>query len=414
MAQPTPRTLEIDFPPQDDWLSPQELASLTPAILRQRMLELKPLIASRARAVERARRPDPEVWRALRRSGIFYMFVPKRFGGLEMGVEDLIDVMIPVGEACASTCWCTTFVIEHNLGIARGFPEATQARLFKEFPYVTAPGAAAPTGTLTPTEGGYLLTGHWRWGSGIMNSDWVLVGALKPRAEGEPPEICSAILPSSKVTVLDTWYTDGMSGTGSNDFVIDKVFVPEAHVGPAPINPNDLVGAGVHDGALFRIPFQTLLALTTMLPALGAARAALALALEKAGNRIITGSQARFAEKESHQIRLARADTLVRASELLLRDAARQMMAIGAASRAEFAARSQVRAQVMLVMSHCRDAIRIVADATGASAHHVDNPIQRALRDVQVISSHALYESELVYEQRGRALLGLPQTDILT
>jgi 3-hydroxy-9,10-secoandrosta-1,3,5(10)-triene-9,17-dione monooxygenase len=415
MTQNEPRVLEIDFPPTNDWLSPQELATLTPAVLRERMVALKPLIASKAASVEASRRPDPQVWRALRKSGVFYMFVPKVFGGLEMTLQDLIEVMLPVGEACASTCWCATFVIEHNVGFVRGFSREVQARMFKQYPYITAPGVIAPPGMLTPTTGGYLLNGHWRWGSAIMNADWIMVGALKPDPAGQqPPTMVSAIVPARDVTVYDTWYMDGMAGTGSNDFAIKNLFVPEEMVGLTPIDPANPAGVGVHDAPLYRVPFQTLLALTTMLPALGAARAALALALERSGKRLLVASTTPFSTKESHQIRLGRADTMIRASELLLRDAAAQMMAMGETGNIDFDTRSRVRSQIMQVMEMCRTATGLLADASGSSAHHAQYPMQRYLRDVNVIASHALYESELVFEQRGRALFGLPQTDALT
>ncbi len=34
------------------------------------------------------------------------------------------------------------------------------------------------------------------------------------------------LIPASKVTIVDTWDTTGMRGTGSHDFVVDNVFVP--------------------------------------------------------------------------------------------------------------------------------------------------------------------------------------------
>src|SRR5262245_21584104 len=98
-----------------DWLDPDELATLDAAALVERVRALAPLVASRAAAAERQRRPDDEVMAAMRRSGLYYHFVPKRFGGLELGVPEFVEEVLPLAEACASTAWVTSFCMEHNL-----------------------------------------------------------------------------------------------------------------------------------------------------------------------------------------------------------------------------------------------------------------------------------------------------------
>jgi 3-hydroxy-9,10-secoandrosta-1,3,5(10)-triene-9,17-dione monooxygenase len=411
--------LEIDIPKGGDWLDAGELSTLTPTVLRERMEALKPLIASRARSVEINRRPDPEVWAALRKSGIFYMFVPKIFGGLEMTTEDLIDVMLPVAEACASTCWCATFSIEHNVGFVKGFPLELQKRIFAEYPYIIAPGVQTPPGRAEKVDGGYIVNAHWKWGSGVMNADWILGGVLcvDPDAGPDaPPKLRSVLLPADKVSVPDSWFMAGMAGTGSNDIIVENVFVTEEYFGNSPVfDPAALkAGDADHSSPLLRIPFQTLLALTTMLPAVGAAKAALELAAVRMGTRKVLGTEVFYKDKDSQQARLGKAITQVNNAEILLRDAARQMWAIGEKGEAEFSERAEMRAQVTYVVQLCVDAVTSAVGMSGASAFALDCPLQRYLRDVQTIANHAIYDADVVYEQMGRAFLGLPGTDILT
>ena len=45
--------------------------------------------------------------------------------------------------------------------------------------------------------------------------------------EGEPPRLF--LLPKEQVELVDTWFVAGMSGTGSLDYRIHDVFVPDAH-----------------------------------------------------------------------------------------------------------------------------------------------------------------------------------------
>ena len=52
----------------------------------------------------------------------------------------------------------------------------------------------------------------------------------KPQLTAEgTPRVRAMWLPPDQATVLDTWSTIGMRGTGSQDFVVDDVFVPSAH-----------------------------------------------------------------------------------------------------------------------------------------------------------------------------------------
>ena len=70
--------------------------------------------------------------------------------------------------------------------------------------------------------------------------------------------------------------------------------------------------------------------------------------------------------------------------------------------------RVSLRAQVAYAMELCRDSVSEICQAGGARAHLLDNPLQRALRDVNVMSSHIVYDMDGATELHGRALLGLP------
>ncbi len=415
-----PGTLQIDFPPGDDWLSAEELATLTPEVLRQRIVDIAPLAAERAISVEQNRRPDAEVWAELRKSGIFYMLMPKALGGLEMNLRDLLDVMTPLAEACASTCWCATFLIEHNVGIIKSYPLEMQKKIFGEFPYVSAPGVTAPPGIATKVEGGYRISGQYAWGSGVMNSDWVMGLAMvidpdAPPADG-PPTMIGVMVPATEVTVLDTWHMAGMAGTGSNDVVFDDVFVADEFVGRSPLEPlaKNEDGGYDHDTALLHVPFPSLLSLTTMLPVLGIAKAAVNFTVDNLPKRAVYGVFSPYAEKEAVQVRLGKAEAMVRTAEVALYDAADRIVESASNGQVDFASRSQLRAQIMAAVDLCRDAVRMLIDAAGASGFKLDSPMQRYFRDLHVIHNHPLYDSDMLYEQRGRALLGMDQTDFLT
>lgn len=402
------------IPAGGDWLSREALAVLTPAELVARCRALTPLLAAHAAEAESLRRPVDSVWQALRDSGMFYHFVPKAYGGLEFDLETFIDAMLPLGEGCASTGWVASFCVEHNWMLAQ-FPKAAQDEIFGGgWPYVIAPGVTMPPGRAEPVAGGYRLTGRWRWGTGVMHADWILATGMVP---GEsPPRMLFFAFPAAEAQVIDTWRMDGMAGTGSNDIATDQLFVPEHRVidmqtmreGRAP-------GALLHDNPIYRMPMLPFLAITAVIPAVGLARSAVAAFRARLDLRILHGTATKQGEKPAAQMRLARADMEVRSAEILLRDAARQVMLVarqGSPSTAE--QRIHLRVQVAWVMEACRRAIREVCEASGSSAHALDNPLQRALRDVNVMASHVVYDLDLALELQGRALVGLPPNTALT
>ena len=148
--------------------------------LLERVRATVPLIAGRARDAERERKPADDVIEALEATGVFRSFVPKRFGGYEIGLDLFVDIGVTVSEACPSTGWITTFYMEHNwlLGL---FSDELQQDVFGKAPYILAPGSVNPrSGNATPKGDGYELTGRWKFATGIVHADWVLLSAMVP------------------------------------------------------------------------------------------------------------------------------------------------------------------------------------------------------------------------------------------
>lgn len=403
-----PKKLHSHLPAAPDWLSTAELSALTPEGLAARTTALKPMLAAHAREAEAIRKPVDAVWDAIRKTGVFYHFVPKRYGGLEFDVESFVDTMLPLAEGCSSTGWVTSFCVEHNWMMAQ-FPEKAQAEIFGQFPYIVAPGVTQPPGKAVKADGGYRLTGRWKWGTGVMHADWVLCTGQLPDG-AMPPTIMFFAMPVSDIVILDTWNVDGMIGTGSNDIVATDVFVPEHRMldfthmreGRAP-------GSLLHDNPIYKMPMLPFLALTAAIPAVGNARNAIACFRERLKERVVFGTDAKQADKPAAQMRLAMADMQTRTAELLIRDVARTLMTFGQRGRpAEPAERISLRAQIAYAMELCRTAIRIVCEASGSSGHFMDNPLQRSLRDINVMSSHVVYDLDAATELHGRAMIGLP------
>lgn len=403
------------IPAGDDFLSPEEIRAITPEILIERLQALKPLVAERAASAEQARMPDDDVWNAIRKTGYFYIYVPQRFGGLQFDTDTYISATLAIAEECPSTGWTACFAAEHNWFVAQ-LPEQTQAEIWGKTPFVIAPSCAAPPGTATPVDGGYRVSGRWKWGTVSMHADWVMLQALEHR-EGQPPIGRMMVMPADQAKVIDTWFMSGMAATGSNDIVIEDVFVPEDYQFiVAPVRSGQGLGREIYGAdTLYGSPMLPNLCVTASIPALAAARKAVQLCRERLQSHVKLGASGASVEKAAGQMRLARADLLTRSAERTIRWAARNNLQIGAIPEPEQTTeRIRLRAEIAIAVQQCSEAVRTCCEAVGSSVFALDNPMQRLLRDIQVMQSHIVYDLDVATELHGRAMVGLPPNSMLT
>ena len=383
---------------------------VTAADLTARMVALQPLVAARARSAEQRRRLDDDVVAALRDSGVFLHFVPRRYGGLQFGVADFVDVVLPLGEACASTAWVTAFLMEHNL-ILSLFPEQAQDDVFGAQPYMLAPGAAFPPGRAIPVDGGLRVTGRWSYASGVLHSDWAM--AVVTIEGGATRDARWVLVPIDAVQIHDVWHMDGMAATGSNDISMDDVFVPEHRtLDLVQMGNGTSPGASLHRDPLYALPMTAFLAMTAALPIVGAARGALTHFTARLATRVSAGTKQ--SERGSLQVVLGDVAAQVHIAELLVREAAADVTTLAVEGRAtDIGARAAIRSRLAHATTISRDAVRAMVDAGGSSLHDLDDPLQRAARDITVACGHVIHDRLTTSELHGRVLLGLPPQTFL-
>jgi len=388
----------------NDWLTSQELNALTPALLAARVDAIQSFIAEHAGETERLRRPADAVMEALRKTGIFYHFVPKRYGGFEYGLVDLVNEVLPIGEACTSTAWVTSFCIQHNF-LAAQLPIVGQDEIFGATPYTIAPGTGAPPAKVTQVEGGYRVSGLIKYASGIMHADWVqVVGALV--SDSDKPRMRFFMLPANEVKVLDTWYVDGLAGTGSNDILLENIFIPERRS----VDFDDLLagrgfGAREYVNPLYRVPVDILLNISSSAPGIGAARGIVKHFRDLVIKKAVPGPDGRPIPKLTWQMRLAEAELASHTAEMLLRQAASDTEAAVVNSQVVSAeSRIRIRSRIAYAVDLARRAVRIISDGAGSSAHLLSSPIQRVMRDMNMLTSHRVYEKDSALELWGQVL----------
>ncbi|MBI3797330.1 MAG: acyl-CoA dehydrogenase, partial [Deltaproteobacteria bacterium] len=156
---------------------------------------------------------------------------------------------------------------------------------------------------------------------------------------------------------------------------------------------------------LYRTPMLPILTLAAAMPALGQAKTAVQWFREHLAQRVLLGTGTKQAEKPAAQMRLARVEVEVREAELLMRHAVEEVCA--RRNTAALEDRARWAAQLAVAVDRCKRVIQTVGEASGAHSHFLNNPVQRALRDVNTPACHTVFDMDSRLESFGRVLLGL-------
>lgn len=367
-----------------------------------------PRLAARAAEAEALRRlPDATLAEA-DAAGFLGMMTPRRWGGSEAGFPAFYDATRRLAHGCPSSAWTLSFLALHCWFLCR-FDPRLQEEVFAAGPAPRAPAPLAPTGKLTRVEGGFRLTGRWEWATGVMHSDWAMVTGIDP--EGMGPRFC--IVPMADVEIEDVWHTAGMCATGSNTIHVRDVFVPEHRTLEAwRTKLGQTPGEAFHPGSNVGWPLNAALALVACTPALGAAEAALEIFTRRMQEKQQAyGGGVKAAELPSVHLRLGEATATVRAARLVWADAIAILERVGAqggpAAPADLAA---IRLAAADVVRLANVAVNSLAGAAGASSGFLSSPLQRHLRDVQMMRGHVVFDWDRAAQIGGRIALGLEPT----
>ena len=224
----------------------------------------------------------------------------------------------------------------------------------------------------------------------------------------DSPYPALVLLPAADIRVEDVWHTAGMCATGSNDVVVDDAWVPGHRlVTVADIYSGTTPGAALHDAAVYRWPMVPALALTAAMPALGSAELVTDLFARRLSERVLAYSGVAQKDQPSAQVRLGDARVRLRALRGVVDAAADDIQArVSSGQHVGRTVRAGVRAAAAHVVHEARAVIADLLEVSGASAQFLDHPLQRAKRDVDVISGHVVFDYDVSRELAGGLEIG--------
>ncbi|TMQ07148.1 MAG: hydroxylase [Deltaproteobacteria bacterium] len=342
------------------------------------------VVASMIPRIEAERRLPREVVDAFVAAGIFKLMVPRAYGGADASVREAIEVIEAISRVDGSAGWCANISILSGT-MAHFLDEATAREVYGPADAITC-GVFAPTGTAVPEGDGYRVSGRWSFASGCEYSGWRMAGVIVPGS----PRPLHCLLRADQTRIVDTWDACGLRGTGSHDFVADDALVPRARTFSLVITP-DRAGFGPLAAGIAAV-------------SLGVARAAIDSFVATAKVKPLAGGNKPIASRELVQVEVASAEARLGAARAYLLEQAGNGVAIGERARLRLAATHAVEAAIEVCSAMFR--------AAGGGAVYTRNPLQRYLRDAQVVAQHIMVGS-LVTTTIGRILLDI-ETDTST
>jgi 3-hydroxy-9,10-secoandrosta-1,3,5(10)-triene-9,17-dione monooxygenase len=365
--------------------------------------DLLPTLRERADEAERLRVVPEASVKEIEETGFFRMLQPKRFDGLESDPVDFYTAVRDIAGACGSTGWVSSVLGVHPWQVALFADDAQQA-VWGSDTNVRLSSSYAPTGKAIITDGGYTLSGKWSFSSGCDHATWVLLGGLVFNAEGQVVDFKTFMVPRHNYRIEDVWNVVGLRGTGSNDIIVEDVFIPEANT-LSMSETGQCKGPGQEQNTanLYKLPFHSIFTTTICTPIIGMAYGAYAEHVDMQQKRV---RAAYLGEKASLDpfaaVRIARASSDIDAAWALAMNNIREEVAlVEKGEPIPLGLRLKVRRDQVLGTQRSIDAIDALFEASGGRALAEGTYLQRAWRDAHAGRVHAANDPERALQMYG-------------
>lgn len=366
-------------------------------------------LAARSDA-EQMRQTPPALAAEITKAGLYQMYLPRSMGGPETPPLTAFRVVEELSKVDGSIGWCVMIATALSMNMGRLPAEVGRELAGTPADYRGA-GSARSGGSVQAVPGGFRAKGRWNFASGIQNARWLYATCVM--MDGDKPVLTAAgkaqlravWVPRDQVTIVDTWSVMGMRGTGSQDFVVDDVFVP-AHRSVLSDDPPRETGP-LYNRRAWYVHLWT----PSAANALGVARGAIETLKDIAVREASTLSTSLLRDRPMVQAQVGKAEAIVNAARAYVFDAVGSLWDI---LRAGHEPSDEDIAQARLALVHAMHesvrAVDKVFHAAGTNAIYTRLPLERAFRDVHVAVQHGAALPGY-FESAGQVLMGLRPGD---
>ncbi len=195
---------------------------------------LRSVIRGHHDELEREQRLPKALVEQLHAAGFYSLVRPRELGGLQADPLTYLRVVELLAEGAGSVGWN---VCNNNIAqlVTLGLPDEGVQEIYGHARDVAIAGTAVQGGgRAVPVDGGYRVTGRWPFGTGCQESSWmlgsfqILDGTELRRSPDGTSVYWRGVFARSEAQIVEgSWDVSGLRATGSFDWTVDDVFLPE-------------------------------------------------------------------------------------------------------------------------------------------------------------------------------------------
>ncbi|MGF6637924.1 3-hydroxy-9,10-secoandrosta-1,3,5(10)-triene-9,17-dione monooxygenase [Paraburkholderia sp. MM5496-R1] len=388
-------------------------AGKSEADLRARAASLVPALKGRAAEVDQLGRLPQQTIDELEAGGLLGLTTPRKYGGQQVSVRTVLEVVSELGRGDASTAWVAALLNVTTWAAATLFSEAAADEVFGGPEPARVVGVlSARKAVVKKVEGGYLIEeGLWGFNSGIYHANWDLLGIPLVDENGKTIDQGVALIRASDVKILDDWNVIALRGTGSSSVSVTNVFVPDARVASlSEAIEGNYRSTHLAEEPLYRVACMPMLAIILTFPALGIAAAALETFLEQLPRRGIQYTwYAKQAEAPVTHLQVGEASARLDAARAIIERQADAMdRSAASGTYMAYLDRAKVRRDVGFAEKLIWEAVDSLASASGGSLASMNNRFTRIWHDARVACLHGIVAPATNFETYGRIACDQP------
>jgi alkylation response protein AidB-like acyl-CoA dehydrogenase len=346
-------------------------------------------------------------------AGFYSMVMPRALGGLQVDPLTYVRVVELLAEGAGSVGWN---LANNSIGqlVTLGLPDEGVHEIYERGADTVIAGTAVMGGgQAVPVDGGYRVSGRWPFGTGCQESSWMLgsfqiLDGNQPRRSPDGSSMFwRGVFRRSEARIVEgSWDVAGLRATGSFDWTVDGVFLPERRT---------MVHAGVPldnqwkrwPGISYALPAQAWVGPHHSAVITGIARAGVDALIDLAAEKTPRGRTGRLCENPQVQDAVGRADTMLNAGRAYRSVTITEVWTTVAAGKETTL---EQRARCRLAAAHAADSAREAMDLMyrhgGSTSYRRDSRLAECWRDLHVVGQAVTLMPEW-YPMGGRVLLGM-------
>jgi indole-3-acetate monooxygenase len=383
--------------------------------LVQAAAALQPVLRRYHEEIEAEQRMPPALVEQLHVAGFYRMVIPRSLGGLQVDPLTYLRVVELLAEGAGSVGW--------NLGnggvgqlVTLGLPDEGVHEIYAKRADTIIAGTAVPGGgRAAPVEGGYRVSGRWQFGTGCQEASWMLGSFQVLGDDGQPrrhPEGGSlywrGVFARSEAEVVPgSWDVTGLRGTGSFDWTVENVFLPERRTMPQIGIPLENQWAR-WPGVTYQLPVQCWVGPHHSAVITGIARAGINALIELAGGKQPRGRPVGLlCDNPQVQDAVGRADAILNAGRAYRSAMIAELWnTVASGEETTLEQRARCRLAAVYAADCAREAMDLMYRHGGSTSFKRESRLAECWRDLHTVGQTVTLAPEW-YPIGGRVYLGM-------